>query len=42
MCTKSTRFVINNREDCQARGLDTAKFRRIDTGTARKWRVNLD
>ncbi len=42
MCTKSTRFVINNREDCQARGLDAAKFRRIDTGTARKWRVNLD
>lgn len=42
MCTKSTRFVINNREDCQARGLDPAKFRRIDTGTARKWRVNLD
>ena len=42
MCTKSTRFVINNREDCQARGLDATKFRRIDTGTARKWRVNLD
>ena len=42
MCTKSTRFVINNREDCQARGLDAAKFRRIDTGTARRWRVNLD
>lgn len=42
MCTKSTRFVIINREDCQARGLDAAKFRRIDTGTARKWRVNLD
>ena len=42
MCTKSTRFVINNREDCQARGLDAAKFRRIDTGTARKWQVNLD
>ncbi len=42
MCTKSTRFVINNREDCQARGLDAAKFRRIDTGTARKWQINLD
>ena len=42
MCTKSTRFVINSREDCQARGLDAAKFHRIDTGTARKWRVNLD
>ena len=42
MCTKSTRFVINNREDCQARGLDAAKFRRIDTGMARKWQVNLD
>ena len=42
MCTKSIRFVINNREDCRARGLDAAKFRRIDTGTARKWQVNLD
>ena len=42
MCTKSTRFVITDREDCRARGLDTARFRRIDTGTARKWRVDLD
>ena len=42
MCTKSTRFVINGRETCSARGLDEANFRRIDTGNARKWRINLD
>lgn len=42
MCIKDTKFVIEGNELCQARGYETAGFRQIDTGTTRRWRVNLD
>lgn len=42
MCTKPTRFVITGTTNCNARGFDEVKFRKIDTGSATKWQVDLE
>ncbi|MBT5518733.1 MAG: DUF1036 domain-containing protein [Rhodobiaceae bacterium] len=42
LCTKPTRFVIRGNENCSQRGFDRHGFVEIDTGTARRWKVNLD
>jgi uncharacterized membrane protein len=42
LCTKPTRFVIRGDENCNQRGFDRHSFVQIDTGTARRWKVNLE
>lgn len=42
LCSKPTRFVIKGDEDCTARGFDRHLFGQIDTGSARRWTVNLE
>lgn len=42
LCTKTTRFIIRGKNDCRTRGLDSRGFAQIDTGSARKWTVNLE
>lgn len=42
LCTKPTRFVIRGDENCKQRGFDRHNFVQIDTGTARRWKVNLE
>ncbi len=42
MCTKQTRFVISGTENCLGRGFEAVKFRKVDTGTAIKWQVDLE
>ncbi|MCH1568946.1 MAG: DUF1036 domain-containing protein [Alphaproteobacteria bacterium] len=42
LCTKPTRFAIEGEENCLARGYDTHGFKRIDTGAARRWTINLE
>lgn len=42
LCTKPTRFVIEGDENCRARGFDRDLFRQIDTGSARRWTINLE
>ena len=42
MCVKNTRFSIIGTQNCRARGYETAKFVKIDTGATSKWLVNLE
>ena len=42
LCTKPTRFAIDGEENCLARGYDRHGFTRIDTGSARRWTINLE
>jgi uncharacterized membrane protein len=42
LCTKPTRFAIDGEENCLARGYDTHGFKKIDTGAARRWTINLE
>jgi len=42
MCIKPTRFAITGDENCLARGYESRGFVQIDTGTAQRWKVNLD
>lgn len=42
LCSKPTRFVIKGDENCVARGFDRHLFEQIDTGSARRWTVNLE
>jgi uncharacterized membrane protein len=42
LCSKPTRFVIKSEENCDARGFDRHFFKPIDTGSARRWTVNLE
>lgn len=42
LCSKPTRFVIKGDENCDARGFDRHFFKQIDTGSARRWTVNLE
>lgn len=42
LCSKPTRFVIKGDENCRRRGFDRHLFRQIDTGSARRWTVNLE
>lgn len=42
LCSKPTRFVIKGDENCSARGFDRHLFKQIDTGSARRWTVNLE
>lgn len=42
LCSKPTRFVISGDENCTARGFDRHLFKQIDTGSARRWTVNLE
>ena len=42
LCSKPTRFVIKGGENCVARGFDRHLFEQIDTGSARRWTVNLE
>lgn len=42
LCSKPTRFAIKGDEDCTARGFDRHNFAEIDTGSARRWTVNLE
>ena len=41
LCTKPTRFVIDEQDNCTERGLDQHSFIRIDTGNQRGWTHNL-
>lgn len=41
LCTKPTRFVIDNQENCEARGFNHHRFIRIDTGNRHDWTYNL-
>ena len=42
LCSKPTRFVIKGDENCVGRGFDRHLFEQIDTGSARRWTVNLE
>ncbi len=42
LCIKPTRFAITGDENCLARGFESRGFVQIDTGTAQRWKVNLD
>lgn len=42
MCIKPTRFAIRGDENCIARGFENRGFIQIDTGTAQRWKVNLN
>lgn len=42
MCTKTESFLIEGRENCAARGLETKGFMEIDTLTETRWVVELN
>jgi uncharacterized membrane protein len=42
LCTKPTRFAIEGEENCLARGYNMHGFKKIDTGAARRWTINLE
>jgi uncharacterized membrane protein len=39
LCTQSTRFSIEQHENCQARGMTPTRFRRIQLGGAKSWTI---
>jgi uncharacterized membrane protein len=39
LCTQSTRFNIEDHEQCEAKGMTPTRFRKIDLGGARSWTI---
>ncbi|MHA1547098.1 MAG: DUF1036 domain-containing protein [Alphaproteobacteria bacterium] len=39
LCTKSTRFNITDHTNCEAKGLNATRFRRIELGGAKSWTI---
>ncbi len=39
LCTRSTRFNIEQHENCESRGMTPTRFRKIDLGGARSWTI---
>lgn len=39
LCTKSTRFNLTENNNCEAKGLNPTRFRRIELGGAKSWTI---